>query len=119
MIIGPGVPVEETVARLAGAEAFEEPGGGGDKGRVGGFDRLTTGRAAFRGLAEGGGDGVVDLLRQIEILPGERGEQRVEEVKPAQLGGARHFLGFGVVPWVPGARLLISWTNSETSRNSL
>ena len=111
VVIGAGVPVEETVTRLAGAETVEEFGGGGDKSRVVGL--------ALHGLANGGGDGLVDLLRQIEVMPGEWGEERVEKMEPAQLGGSRHFLCFGVAPSAPGARLLISWTNSETSRNSL
>src|SRR5688572_48587 len=105
------VPVEEAVLRLRGAQALEKRGGGGDESRVLRF--------AFLGFAKAGRDGIVDLLRQIQILPGERGEKGVEEVKPAQLRGARHFLALGVTSRASGARLLISLTNSDTSRNSL
>src|SRR4051812_43267196 len=103
--------MEETVAGLRLAKAGEELGRGGHKGRV-------TRRALFR-FREAAGDRGVDLLGEVEVLPGERGKQRVQEVEPAQLGGARHFLLFDVSEGRRGARLVISSTNSETSRNSL
>ena len=110
-IVGAGVPVKKTMLRLVCAEFLKKSGDGGDKRRIGRF--------AIHGITQAGADGFVDLLGEIEILARERGKKRVEKVEATQLGRARHFLDLGVSGGSPGSRLLISSTNSDTSRNSL
>src|SRR5664280_627422 len=97
------VPVKEPRILTSPQQPFEQPAGGGGEGGI-------RRRTRFR-LRETRGDCRLDLLGEIEVVPGEAGKERVDEMEPAQVVAADHFFGF--------PRLLISSMNSETSRNSL
>lgn len=109
---GGGVPVEEAVLRVIGEALGEELSGG----RV---ERVIKGCGKFRVLgglgfefSEAEGDGGLDLLGEVEISAGDVREQLVDEVQATEVvAGPPHFSGW--------SRLLISSTNSVTSRNSL
>ena len=117
------IPVEKAVILPAVAKAFEEARGGGGESRVAGFGpfdapragRVSVGRWRFRRpagrLGQAGGDGRLNLLREVKVVAGEARKKRVDEMKAAQMVAAGHC--FGSSGW------LISSMKSERSRNSL
>src|SRR5882724_7399970 len=104
--------MEKTVAREIGEKFREQLGGGGVKGGVelGGEFGLERGLRLELGEAER--NRALDLLREIKVVAGDVGEERVDEMQPAQVVAlAGHFRFF--------ESALTSSTNSATSRNCL
>ena len=109
---GGGIPVEKAVLGEIREASSEEGGRGGVEGVVKGRGKFgVRGGLGFE-FAETEGDGGLDLLGEVEVAAGDVREELVNEVQATEVvAGALHFCGL--------SRLLISSTNSVTSRNSL
>lgn len=87
-----GVPVIKAVVGLTIEEAREQARGrGGESGIIARGELGMRGGLRFE-FRETERDGFFDLIREIEILPGDGREERVDKMKPAKIvaGGRWH-----------------------------
>ena len=95
------VPVEKTVILPAVAEALKRRAAAAAKAGSPGSALRCVWAAVPGGaavvparwrLGQADGDGRLDLLREVKVVPGEVGEQRVDEMQAAQMVAVLSFL---------------------------